>query len=172
VELSSDNDQLRKHLQLTDQLVACYKRLVDMSEGAHHQQPTSSLSQGWPVPPPNDGPNHCGQIFLPPLSLPLSLPPPSLPLSLNREFVIDPTGLRPLDDLDYGIGPAVDHPFGTDLVTSASVSPFEDLTQNQSVQSGLRLSSTQHNAPSSTKTDEEKGSGGKGDKPSKKRKSK
>jgi hypothetical protein len=82
VELSSDNDQLRKHLQLTDQLVACYKRLVDISEGPHHQQPASSLSQGWPVPPPNDGPNHCGQISLPPLSLPLSLPPPSLPAAI------------------------------------------------------------------------------------------
>jgi hypothetical protein len=183
VELGSDNDQLRKHLQITDDLVACYKRLLDISEGSRQQQPASSLPHGWLVPPQNDGPNLCGQISLPPLSFPppsfppTSFPPPSLPLSLpplslNREFVIDPTSLRPLDDLDYSIGTAVDPPFGTDLVTSASASPFEDPTQNQSVQSGLRLSSTQHNAPSSPKTGEGRGSGGKEEKPSKKRKSK
>jgi hypothetical protein len=44
---------------------------------------------------------------------PPAIPPATIPpaeLSLNRELVIDPTSLRPLDDLDYGIGPAVDPP--------------------------------------------------------------
>lgn len=167
-ELSSDNDQLREHLRVTDELISCYKRLIEMSEGAHHQPLASNLSQGWPTLPPNDGPNHFGQISLPPLSHPLSLPP----LSLNRQFVINPTSLRPVDDVDYGIGPSVDHSFGTDLVMSATASPFVELTQNRSLQPEQLLSPIQHNAPSFTKTDEEKGSVGKEDKPGKKRKSK
>jgi hypothetical protein len=168
-ELDSDNEQLREHLRVADELIACYKRLVDMSEEAH-QKPVGSVYQGWSVLPQDNGSDYCHPITLPPISLPPSTLPPSLPsLSLNHEFAIDSANLRPIGELDYGIGPAVDTCFGTDLLAPPYVSSFDDLTEKQTAQ---HPPSNQHSTAISATIGDEKGSGGKEHKSSKKRKSK
>lgn len=179
-ELSSDNENLRERLRLEEELIASYKRLVDLWEAG---PPPQGLSQGWQILPPNNGPNHCDHITLPPISLPpmslpLTLPPLSLPLlpppsslpppSLSHEFATDSNSLRPHEFSDY----VLDSPFGPDPITPALISPFQDFNPTLSVKSRPDMPFTEQGAASASHSGGHGGSGGKADKPSKKRKSK
>ena len=166
--LSRYDGERVKHLEdirIAKELIASQKQLIEMYEARDRQQQQSAshLVEGGPLLSQYKDHNHSSQY-------PTYQPqPPS-----NQEFIMDPTRLHPLPDLDYSIGSSIE-PCNTDAVMSTPVAEYENQAPILPVQSTLYPISAEHEVPGS---DHNKGDGNKrgpedeGGKPNKKRKTK
>ncbi|CZR52097.1 uncharacterized protein PAC_01974 [Phialocephala subalpina] len=155
--------KLLEDSRIAEELIASQKQLIELYEARDRQQQQSAshLVEGGPLLSQYNDHNHSSQY-------PTYQPPHS------QEFIIDPTRLHPLPDLDYSIGSSIE-PCNTDAVMSTPVAEFESQAPILPVQSTLYPTSAEHDVPGSNHN---KGDGNKrgpedeGGKPSKKRKTK
>lgn len=104
--------KLQEDNRTAEELVASQRRLIEMYEARdqQQQQPTSQLVDGGPLVSQYNGHNHSQySTYQPPQS---------------QEFIIDPTRLHPLNDLDYSIGSPIEPPRNTDVVISTPTAEF------------------------------------------------
>ncbi|KAH6667765.1 hypothetical protein B0J14DRAFT_601394 [Halenospora varia] len=156
--------KLQEDSRIAEELAASQKQLIEMYEARdrQQQQPASHLVEGGPLLSQYNDHNHSSQY-------PTYQPPRS------QEFVIDPTRLHPLNDLDYSIGSSIEPSCNTDAVMSTPVAEFEFQAPLQPLQSTPHPTSAKCDVsgPNHTKSDGNKrGPEDEGTKPSKRRKAK
>ena len=161
-EHDREKTRLQEDLRIANELIDSQKQLIDMYQSQQQQLPASHLVQGGPLLSECNDHNHSCQYspYEPPRS---------------HEFVIDPAGLRPLDDLDYSIGSPIENSCDTDPAMSVPVTQFEDQTPNLSAPSIQHPTSAERDAPGPAHTKSEKGKRAPEDedaKPNKKRRTK
>ena len=132
-EYGDEKTQLQKDLRIANELIDSQKQLIEMYQSQQQQQPPGHLAQGGPLLSQCSHYNDSSQY-----------PPYQPPRS--HEFVIDPAGLRPLNDFDYSIGPP-ESSCDTNPVMSTPVTQFEEQTPNLSVPPVLHPTSAERDAP-------------------------
>ena len=153
-EYDREKTRLQKDLGIANELIDSQKQLIEMYQDQHQQQPQSHLAQGGPLLSQCNHYNDSSQY-----------PPYQPPRS--HEFVIDPAGLRPLNDFDYGMETSPEPSCGPNPVMSTPVTQFAEQTSNLSVPPAPHPSSAERDAPVQThaKSDGKKrGPGGEGPK--------
>jgi len=165
MSMSEDHDHematLRQDLELAEKLISTQKEMID-TQGQQQQ------SGGHPVPVGPLLPNYNDQNQSYPPYQSYYQPP------RNHDFVIDPTGLRQIDDYDYNIGTSMDSSCDPQLAMSNPVPEFNQQTSNLSIPSILHPVSAERDVPVPANTGEgmKRASEDEGAKPNKKRRTK
>jgi hypothetical protein len=148
------------------ELIASQKQLIEIYEARDRQQQQQSAShlvEGGPLLSQYNDHNHSSQY-------PTYQPQPHS----NQEFIMDPTRLHPLPDLDYSIGSSIE-PCNTDAAMSTPIAEFENQAPILPVQSMLYPTSAERDVPGSNHNNgdgNKRGPEDEGGKPNKKRKTK
>jgi hypothetical protein len=160
ISLFEDHDQemaiLRQDLELAEKLIVTQKEMIDQQqESASRPVPVGPL-----LPNYNDQNQPYYQTYFQP--------------PRNQEFIIDPTGLRQIDNYDYNIGTSMDSSCGTQPVMTNTVPELDQQTSVSSMPSILQPVSAERDVevPANTGEGFKRASEDEGSKPNKKRRMK
>ena len=161
-EFDREKIQLQNELRNANERIESLEQQISMLQSQQQQPPASHLVQGGPLLSQYNDHNDSRQY--------LPYQPPR-----SHDFIIDPTGLCQLENLDYSIGLPLEPCCNCDLDPVMSASVAENQPPNMSIQSMLHPAPAEGDAPGPTHTKSEEtktGLADEGAKPSKKRKTK